>query len=232
MFRKLGVLLVGMMLVGIWGFQKVVAKCNCEEKGVVKQNDKVALINAMTPYVTVNPDYSLTVDKTKARRVGVSKKAIELATEIVKLNNEVVANPDLFMKPIAPSQLKKVESAFAQLNEIACGGGPNKPHPCPKWATVSPIWKSKQAVINYLVSVGYHKTADYASNYNADDYTRCVNAYGCSGCKFRTQAIITGQNNKWGYKYQTPEPNPEILSYIWPAYWWGTYVRWWHLNYC
>lgn len=29
-----------------------------------------------------------------------------------------------------------------------------------------------------------------------------------------------------------PEPNPEVLQYIWPRLGWPGYVRWWHLNFC
>ena len=213
-------------------------------------------IHAITPYVVIGEDRSVVVNETQAYADGVPEATIRLATQIAALNNEVLANPDQFNAPIDPASLAAVEEFFLVVangvpddatsegpgglkqdsggveRQIVCGGGPDQPHPCPSWKTVAATWNSSQAVINRLLTSGYHKTAGYASGYNASDYTMCVSAYSCGGCRFRTQAILYQSGNKWGYRTQTPEPNPEIFSYVWPAWWWGTYVRWWHFHYC
>lgn len=113
-----------------------------------------------------------------------------------------------------------------------CGGTREDPHPCPNryWATDS--WSSKSAVKNNLKSDGYHETAEYAAYQTDIDWTKVVSAYGCGGGAFRTQALIRQQNGNWTYNTQGPEPNPEIHGYVWPSVDWGTYVEWWHSNYC
>lgn len=113
-----------------------------------------------------------------------------------------------------------------------CGATREDPHPCPNryWAANS--WSSKSEVQDHLKSEGYHETAEYAA-YDTDiDWTKVVDAYNCSGGPFRNQAIIRQQNGNWTYNTQGPEPNPEIHGYVWPSVDWGTYVEWWHSNYC
>lgn len=113
-----------------------------------------------------------------------------------------------------------------------CGGTREDPHPCPNryWATDS--WSSKSEVKDHLKSAGYHQTAEYAAYQTDIDWTRVVSAYSCSGGPFRKQALIQKQNGKWTYNTQSPEPNPEVHGYVWPTVDWGTYVEWWHRNYC
>lgn len=204
-----------------------------------------AALQEMKPHMQLQGDYTIKVDATAARAAGVGEDAIQVALDMAELNNEVVANGVLnadtpkiralsqkfepFFRLIVEGQLESQVSIQAE----ACGGGPDNPHYCPPRVTSNLEWSTRQGVVDYLLLYGYHKTADYASNYNADDYSKVVDAYGCNWGPFRAQAIVFQKaNGMWTYSHQTPEPNPEILSYSWPATWWGTYVRWWHLEYC
>lgn len=121
-----------------------------------------------------------------------------------------------------------------------CSGPNEYPAFCPPWWNVHLGW-SKAEVVNYLLGQGYHQTADYASGYNADDYTKVVgDPDDYANCNtpgaWRAHALVPdspdGQGS-WYYSSQMPEPNPELTTYGWPEYpWWGDYVRWWHGTYC
>lgn len=165
---------------------------------------------------------------------------------------ESATNPDLQQKfepyfmLVAAGNAKRIVPATTEegsaLNpegfttlDGGCGGTREDPHTCPpyNWTSNGP-WDSKSDVQNYLSNNGFHETAGYASGYGGDgqDYTKVVDAYGCSGGPFRTHALIRKKDGEWSYKTQTPEPNPEIAGYVWPTVNWGTYVEWWHTNYC
>jgi hypothetical protein len=125
------------------------------------------------------------------------------------------------------------------LQFICNGGGPLAPAYCPGWNFPSTLYNSQTAANNTLYGQGYHNTYSPGCGYGnscATDFTKWINSNGCNIGVFRTQAITytvnTSSGIKWKYKYQTPEPNPEILSYAWPAPWWGPYVAWWHNSYC
>ena len=114
-----------------------------------------------------------------------------------------------------------------------CDGGYNDPHPRPPWIYRHGGYSTKAEVGDHLINGhGYHETAYYASYSYGVDYTKVVSAYGCNWGPFRSQAFVSRDSNgvTWGYSTQSPEPNPEILGYIWPAPWWGPYVQWWHEN--
>ncbi len=120
---------------------------------------------------------------------------------------------------------------------FACnGGGPTAPAYCPSWNYPSTLYSSQTAVKSALAQMGFHNTYAPGCGWEyscSSDYTKWISANGCNLGVFRTQAIPYSVNTtsgiKWKYRYQTPEPNPEILSYTWPAaIWWGPYVLWWH----
>ncbi len=62
--------------------------------------------------------------------------------------------------------------------------------------------------------------------HHGNDYAKNVNAFGCNNGELRSQGLVTGT---YTYNSQSPEPNPELLSYIWPVWWWGNYVLTWHI---
>ena len=118
-----------------------------------------------------------------------------------------------------------------------CGGDTNNPHPCPDRQQL--YWYySLTDLQQKFYSQGYHATADYAggaASWNpARDFTKCVSAYNCVSCAFRYQGVIVDSSiaNQYHGIVQVPEPNPEVFDYSWPTMDWGTYVKWWHENYC
>ncbi|MFH0836066.1 MAG: hypothetical protein V1834_02780 [Candidatus Micrarchaeota archaeon] len=129
-----------------------------------------------------------------------------------------------------------VPSFTRRLSYLVCGGDQQHPHKCPTRVNTG-IYKSTLTEMqNYLKSAGYHNTywpgcgiGGYPCQY---DFSKTAYAYGCNGGQFRNQANIAKSGSKWTYSWQSPEPNPEIFSYSWPVYWWGTYVNWWHNSYC
>ncbi|NEU58908.1 hypothetical protein [Halorussus sp. MSC15.2] len=132
----------------------------------------------------------------------------------------------------ASKRLRQQWSGDVTTMDGGCGGTRDDPHPCPDRNWVSDSWNSKSEVQDHLKSEGYHQTAEYAAYGTDIDWTKVVDAYGCSGGPFRNQAIIQQRNGEWTYNTQGPEPNPEIHGYVWPSVDWGTYVEWWHSNHC
>lgn len=127
-------------------------------------------------------------------------------------------------------------NAFAQAEPEAivvnaCG---DWDHPVPS-STPMRYHYSSSSPASTLLNQGFHRTSSYACGFNNCsnyDFTkgRSYNGpYGtCSSPRFRDQGYITGSTQYWK---QFGEPNPEILSYVWPYWNWGAYVMWWHGRY-
>ena len=120
-----------------------------------------------------------------------------------------------------------------------CSGPQSSPIFCPIASNQWGGWMNRQEVIDYLLSQGYHKTPGYACGDSPDDYSKWIPPpYSYNGCDkwgaFREQAIVWYDPtcNCYAFRDQYPEPNPEVLSYIWPEGWWEDYVHWWHFEYC
>ncbi len=114
--------------------------------------------------------------------------------------------------------------------DTACGGGFNDPHTSPP-IVASIDYTSLVKVKSLLVSNGYHVVALYATFSYGMDYAKGTTYHGCSNNEMRSQAFIYKGENGYYYNSQSPEPNPEVLIYSWPAYWWGPYVALWHAKY-
>ncbi len=144
--------------------------------------------------------------------------------------------------PMTPKNLKSDKQktiAFSSKNSLVnfqtvCGGGPTSPHYCPGWAYPSFSYALRSQMINFLLGQGYHKTNNVGCGYSTcpDDYTQPIYANNCNFGAFRSQGIVYASGLVWKYRYQKPEPNPEIFNYQWPAVWWGLYVANWHWFYC
>ena len=93
------------------------------------------------------------------------------------------------------------------------------------------FFATREAAIAHLESQGFHRTSNYAGGSRGNDYSMVVPS-DCGGSSFREQAIIYERNGCWTYNLQGPEPNPEVLEYIWPRFGWPGYVRWWHMTFC
>ncbi len=133
-------------------------------------------------------------------------------------------------------QIPKVVSLSSKSKQqtlsLACSGG-SIPSPayCPAWQFPTNQYTSAAAAGNALLQMGYHST--YAPGCGWEypctvDYSKWLSVNGCNYGVFRNQAITFQSGTKWKIRFQSPEPNPEVLSYNWPATWWGTYVVYWH----
>lgn len=186
----------------------------------------VELNNELVNVVRSEGIHSKNIDRKKLKKFEAFFKRVAEGKKGKKASSAV--NSDLSTEGV---------DKLTPLTQTACGGGPDDPHVCPSWRESGVYRSTLQGIIDYLTSNGFHATAGYACGGDPFepceyDYTKVVSAYGCPGGPFRTQAIIYQSGSDWTYRYQTPEPNPEIFSYWWPAWWWGAYVVWWHQDYC
>ncbi|MBU1165734.1 MAG: hypothetical protein ABIJ34_00015 [archaeon] len=135
----------------------------------------------------------------------------------------------LFAKANAGSGVYKSAS-----DGIVCGGSRDMPHTCPARRESGIYYSSLSSLSSMVRSAGYHNTywpGCGSSDYRCDrDFTRWTGAYGCSSSSgaLRYQLSARQSGTRWTYWTQGVEPNPEILSYSWPVWWWGGYVNWWH----
>lgn len=249
-----------MLLLLVGGFVAVTtAKQNGEKEDYTAEFLEEA-IKEVTPFISISNEYIATFDVEQAKKEGVSQKHIKTGQELVDITNELATiyrSPeteqskqklqeiDQKLKKFEPFFLKVATKGYNTTSQgdavgilqTACGGDRNSPHTCPPRVNSGVYRSTLQGIKDYLVSQGYHQTAWYACGssplYPCEyDYTKVVNAYSCPNGPFRNQANIYQSGSQWTYSYQTPEPNPEIFTYVWPAWWWGDYVRWWHRYYC
>ncbi len=146
------------------------------------------------------------------------------------------ALPNLFPLPPLPPPPTLYHKCGAWSNPIPNHTPPRDHFPVP-WPWTPAQW---------LIGLGYHKTAYYACNFNdancATDYTQsrsynncpvpsCFRNHGKSNGNYFWVPIPGGKAWRQGYSVQFGEPNPEIHQYLWPYWDWGAYVWWWHTTY-
>jgi hypothetical protein len=209
-------------------------------------------LREMGPYVKFRQDKTIVLDISSARHAGISATSVQIAIDMTELNNEVLTGKSL---TASSSQVEELQARFepmfkgiarghnpeaylAQSGErtaraaTACGGNRSRPHPCPRRVNSGRYFRSQGALEAYLGYIGYSRSPGWSSGYAPVDFTKVVPAYGCNNGPFRRQAYGFRSGSRWTYWTQSPEPNPVLSRYIWPAWWWGSYVRWWHLEYC
>lgn len=203
-------------------------------------------LSELTPFVRPNPDGTIYFDAASAVTAKLSVEMVQMGREYEKYHNGLITS--VMSKGVKNARQgasqSKFESFFRQIAragditgtsplQMACGGGMLMPHP-KKDRIDSNIYKSSREELEaHLYSLGYHRTEPPGCGpiVNCDDFTQWVDAYGCTQGAFRMQANVRHVATGWTYSTQGPEPNPEIMSYSWPAYWWGAYVAWWHARY-
>jgi hypothetical protein len=192
-------------------------------------------IAAIEPFVSLDANSFEQIDTQGARRAGVSQEAIVLGHRIVALDNRILAAVRAGKEP----PLGRQDFAFIEPLYLyqAQTGHPctdrQNPAACPPRTESGQFFPSEQEVRQHLESLGYHETAGYAGGRTGQDFTVTIPYPGCSNSSaFRRQAIYRQDGACWTYNTQGPEPNPEVLSYIWPYFGWAGYVRWWHLTFC
>lgn len=201
------------------------------------------------PFITINDDKSLTFDQKAAHKSGVATKDVTVGIEFVEMQNElmILIKEDGFNSAnIDKQKIKKFEPFFigvatgtgssmssgstSVLLGDVCGGSQSNPHDCPPNINSGIYYVTEGGIRNYLENQGFHQTYSYAGD--SYDYTLGCGHFGCSSPTFRTHARIYLDGIYWTYWTQHPEPNPEIFHYIWPVWWWGSYVYWWHDSEC
>lgn len=111
-----------------------------------------------------------------------------------------------------------------------CGGGPHDPHKLIR--DTSRSFDYKYQVRSELIELGYVLVPQYATVNYGDDYAKTASISWCPDGFMRNQAIIWPNDGKFYYRSHGPEPNPDVLNYVWGYVpWWGAYVYWWHMNY-
>ena len=109
-----------------------------------------------------------------------------------------------------------------------CGGNYDDPHLDPA-RIPGTEGSSIRAIQQILRDDGYRPTAWYVGVNPQRDFTLAVPSTNydgfCDRGAFRNHALITSDSSYW---VQNEEPNPEVLSYVWPDPMWGVYVFWWH----
>jgi len=212
-------------------------------------------------YIDSNGIRLQTFDSNAAIEDGFSKDVVLLAQEIVAFQNDMAklgfesGTKDITQLDISMDKYPRVAKFFVQMTRQFESAKDNAtldslplasdPHPCgtydypvpdstPKW-----YYYSSDDPEQDLVDAGFHRTAAYAceegcTNDDGDwvDFTyerAYTGPYGtCSSPRFRNHGRIQSSSR---YAVQYGEPNPEILSYVWPYWNWGAYCRWWHNNF-
>ena len=233
-----------------------------EKQHGLEIDQKLALV---APFVKIDKNKLVTIDKNAAKEAKVPVDAIKLAeklydeqnkiiTEISKngrtfdeisISKDILNQFDDYFKFVKGGRNAEPDTDKVIINpelvrtEVAggCGGDQDNPHPCPDRQYLYWFF-SLSDLQQKFYDQGYHATSSYAGGaapWNpARDFTKCVNANNCVPCAFRYQGVIADSSISGQYNgiVQVPEPNPEVLEYVWPTSDWGIYVKWWHENPC
>lgn len=187
---------------------------------------------AVQPYVEIDERGMERLRAAEARQAGVPGEAIGLARRLIALDNRIIAAAQRGEEAdVAPGDFEFIEPLFIEIAQTDPCGTRQHPAPCPQRVESGVYFFTREEVITHLEGLGYHRTANYAGGSSGNDYSRVVSS-ACGGGSFREQAIIHQREPCWTYNTQGPEPNPEVLGYVWPRLGWPGYVRWWHLHFC
>lgn len=173
------------------------------------------------------------LDVKKARAAGISADAIDLALQVIALDNLIIAAVQRGQTPdLARTEFSFIEPLFMAMAAGDVCGTRQEPSNCPSRIDSEQFFESDSAAKSHLEGEGYHQTPRYASQagYGIDYAKVAPNA--CGSGVFRDQAVLRRSGECWTYFTQGPEPNPEILSYVWPYFRWPSYVWWWHRVFC
>ena len=189
-------------------------------------------MQAVAPFIVTDQDGIQRLRSDDARRAGVGGEALGFAHKLVALNNRIMMAARRGEEPtLERSDFAFIEPLFRVGNP--CGSFIN-PSACPPRVESGQGFASEAEARAYLLSQGYHQTANYAGGSSGRDFTLVVSDATCGVGPFRNQALIHQQGDCWTYWVQSFEPNPEIRSYVlsWPYLGWPGYVFWWHRFYC
>lgn len=212
---------------------------------VFQINQELRKIETYVHYVVRDGARIQVLDAAAALDVGVEAEIVALAADMISYQNDLVhsgttARGDRAPKPsprlTAFLMLATSRARVAAEPDVATAVDPcgDWTHPVPNY---SPAWvgSSTPNPEGTLLAWGFHHTASYACGYgncSTSDFTRprsYAGPYGtCASPRFRDHGRIWSATS---VAVQYGEPNPEVLSYSWPYWDWGTYVQWWHQMY-
>lgn len=196
------------------------------------------------------------LDYDRAIKAGFSSSTLDLAAEMIAFQNEYklsitngetfddisLHSPTLTKYPLITKFFNEINGKENQIEiqnlitaaPTACG---NWDYPVPNYTPYRANFYGYSNPRQTLINWGYHLTAGYACG--QDPFVLCSNDYtwgrsysgpygSCSSPRFRNQGNVVSSNV---FSIQYGEPNPEVLSYSWPYWNWGVYVRYWHATY-
>lgn len=194
-------------------------------------------VQAVTPFVITGKDGMQRLRSDDARKGGVDGETLALGHRLVALNNRIIMAARRNEEPsIDPADFAFIEPLFLEQARFGifspCGSFLN-PTTCPPRVYSGISFSTEDAAKQYLLAQGYHQAARYASwGGFGIDFTQVVTDPDCGTGPFRNEAVLDKQGDCWTFYTQGPEPNPEVLSYLWPYAAWPGYVLWWHRRYC
>lgn len=192
-------------------------------------------LNAVGPYVTTNDNKLSKIDVAEAKKNRVSNVDIKIGIEYLTLQNKVIRDihNDSVGKMTADQNRftgffdTVRDTGLSSVTTLSCNY--NGPHSQPS-TIYTGSYSTVQAAINDLPN-SYDEVSGYAAAFD-DDWHDWVSAYGCADGIFRYQSSIVDHDNSGDFEHRenhSPgEPNPEVLEYGWPVWWWGGYVWNWH----
>ncbi len=187
----------------------------------------VIKLDKLNRYMKIDRNNSIHFDIKSAIEDGLPPRVIYFGLKAEKVINKMIYEVKTYEK-VSEETIREIDALFGPSFKYtslswgeACGGGYDNPHPCPPRESSGIYRDTKDEIKEYLLSQGFHVVPRYATYSYGDDFAKVVSAYGCDWGPFRYEAWPVQSGAKWTYQYQTPEPNPEILAYRWPAWWWG-----------
>jgi len=211
---------------------KISAQSEMTPADMARAQELQAQLQVVAPFIVTDQDGMQRLRSDDARRAGVGGEAIGLGHRLVALNNRIMMAARRNEEPaLERGDIAFIEPLFRLGNP--CGSFIN-PTTCPPRVESGRFFAIEDEARQYLISQGYHQTADYAGGRTGRDFTQVISDPTCGTGPFRNQAIIHQQGDCWTYNTQGPEPNPEVRSYIlsWPYLGWPGYVFWWHRFFC
>ncbi len=210
----------------------------------VAQAVHAADVQYLQRYMVEVGDHVYYFDADRSRQDGVPATDIELMEQLVMFQNVSLTNS------VSLDALAENYPLVARFFRAAGAGAPHwaSVHACGTFDIPVPNFTPPTIYINSanpvgeLLVQGYHQTAGYACGKTlegcaagiAADYTRPRDYAGpfgvCPAPIFRDHGHFV-YALPTHYSVQLGEPNPEVLSYVWPYPTWGAYAAWWHARF-
>ena len=194
------------------------AKDTMSDKEILIINDFVEMHNQYIVDIKTDPDSYHEYDPELEAKFAELRKQIQKSlTEVDHVSNLVLPE------------------AFAVFGEEVCGGGYDNHHVEYQMKKVKEE-SSRDDAISTLEDHDYDPVPNYALYPGAQtridageliDYAKRLSVYGCNEGAFRTEAVAT-VGGTWDIWISKNEPNPDVLSYSSPVWWWTFYVHTWH----